>query len=124
MKRRNTPTKKKILEIFEGADEAICSSMIEEQLKGNVDRSTVYRILQAFEKDGLIHKVVDPSGKIFYAACKKCSTEEHKHNHFHFKCQKCEKVECLDEHITIPKLDGYFVNDFYGVINGLCQQCI
>ncbi|MFT5822882.1 MAG: Fur family ferric uptake transcriptional regulator [Crocinitomix sp.] len=123
MKRRNTPTKKKILKIFEGADEAVCSSMIEGQLKGNVDRSTVYRILKAFEKDGIIHKVVDPSGKIFYALCKKCSTEEHSHDHFHFKCQKCEKIECLDQNISIPKLDGYLINDFYGIINGLCQQC-
>lgn len=123
MKRRNTPTRRKILTLFEIASEAICSSMIEEQLSGTADRSTIYRTLQAFEEDGLIHKIVDPTGKIFYAACKKCSDEEHVHNHFHFKCEKCQKVECLDEKISIPKLKGHVVNDFYGVVNGLCVNC-
>jgi len=123
VKRRNTPTRKKILEMFKTSTEAISSAMIEESLSGTADRSTVYRTLQAFEEDGLIHKVVDPSGKLFYAACKKCSHEEHAHNHFHFKCEKCEKVECLDEKVKMPALKGYIIHDFYGVVNGVCSNC-
>jgi Fur family ferric uptake transcriptional regulator len=123
MKRRNTPNKKRILEIFESSKEAICSSMLEDRLIGEIDRSTIYRILLSFEEDGLIHKIVDPSGKIFYAACKKCTSDEHVHNHFHFKCEKCEKIECLDEKISLPELTGYKIKDFFGVVNGLCFDC-
>jgi Fur family ferric uptake transcriptional regulator len=124
MKRRETPTKRKILLLFEGSSVALSSSMIEAELLGEVDRSTVYRILMSFEKDGVIHKIADPEGKVFYALCKSCSTNEHHHNHFHFKCNKCNKIECLDQKIPEPSKKGYVFNDFFGLIDGVCPKCV
>lgn len=123
MKRRETPTKKKILDIFLASNIALSSPMLEEALNNSVDRSTVYRILRSFEKDGKIHKIVDPNGKIFYAACKSCSSDSHFHNHFHFKCNECNKIECLEQSLPEPNKKGYVFNDFYGLVDGLCATC-
>ncbi len=123
MGKRNTPAKQKILDLFLNSQSALCSSMIEEELEGSVDRSTVYRIIRGFEKEGKIHKVVDSKGKIFYAACNMCSSSHHHHNHLHFKCTKCETVECLDMSISFPKKEGYEFHNFYGLINGICATC-
>lgn len=123
MKRRETPAKKKILDIFLTSDIALNSPMLEAALNNQVDRSTVYRILQSFEKDGRIHKIVDSNGKIFYAACKNCSSESHFHNHFHFKCNQCNQIECLDQKVPQPDKKGYVFKEFYGLIDGVCATC-
>ena len=43
--------------------------------------------------------------------------------HIILECEKCEKIECLDEKIALPELTGYKIKDFFGVVNGLCLNC-
>ena len=66
---------------------------IERQM-GEVDRATIYRILNRFCADGVVHKVVADDGKQYFAICVKCD-EENKlpDNHYHFRCTNCQTIE-------------------------------
>lgn len=90
------------------------------------DKVTLYRTIQAFEKKGLIHKVIDESGLDKYAMCgDECSTQEHNHEHVHFYCLKCGKTECLSEHIELlVKLPTNYTKKHSNfLISGLCAHC-
>ncbi len=122
-KRRNTPATQKIMELLKSSDSAQSQDMIEEKLQGSVNRVTIYRILNRFCEDGITHKVVSEDGKNFFALCRNCGKKKHFHNHFHFQCIKCEKVECLEQpvEITLPK--GYDFINMNAWISGICKNC-
>lgn len=103
--------------------EAMSQDMIEEKMKGNVDRVTIYRILNSFCEDGIVHKVVSDEGKNYFALCNKCDKENHYHDHFHFKCIKCQKVECLMEEVTIKLPKGYQSENVNCWVSGYCSDC-
>ena len=97
--------------------------MIEQGLSGDMDRVTIYRILKSFEEDGLIHKIVDENSKSHYALCQEC-TSHHVHNHMHFQCTNCEKVECLDYDLEVPMPNGYQLKSMQLIASGLCKDCV
>lgn len=124
MKRRNTPSKTAVLSALESADTALSHDMLLETLEDTVDRATIYRILNRFCADGLVHRIVADDGKQYFALCEDCShQEEHSHNHFHFRCLNCERMECLSTEVSVNLPAGYRAENFNGVISGVCQRC-
>lgn len=124
MARRQTPSKSAILTILkEAGGGALSHDMLQDELEKNVDRSTIYRVLNRFHQDGVLHKVVCDDGKQYFAYCTNCEQEKHHHNHFHFRCQNCGKVECLNEEIGIGLPKGYEAKTFNGIISGYCNDC-
>lgn len=123
MTRRKTQSKKAILSILKEAGEALSHEMLQEKLEKEVDRTTIYRVLNRFYEDGIIHKVVCDDGKQYFAYCINCGNDKHHHNHFHFRCQNCGKVECLNREMEIDLPNGYEVKTFNGVISGYCNDC-
>lgn len=123
MKRRNTPAKSEILAIFEGAEVALSQDMIEQKIEGNIDRVTIYRILNSFYEDGIVHRITSDEGKHYYALCSTCKAEDHRHNHFHFRCLSCNTVECLKQETSIPLPKGYVMEDVNLLISGYCNSC-
>lgn len=97
--------------------------MIEEKINGEADRVTIYRVLNRLCKDGIAHKVTSDMGKSYYALCKSCDGDQHTHDHFHFKCLDCEKVECLNEPITLTLPKGYQLESMNCWVSGHCDQC-
>ena len=69
MKRRNTPAKNAILTLLNQAGTALSQDMIEEKVKGEMDRVTIYRVLNSFCEDGITHKVLADDGKYYFALC-------------------------------------------------------
>ena len=58
-----------------------------ESLMNDVDRVTLYRILNVFEEKGIIHKVFDLNGTANYAICtSNCQEHRHHDEHLHFNC--------------------------------------
>jgi Fur family transcriptional regulator, ferric uptake regulator len=61
-----------------------------------------------------------------YALCNDhCSSEDHHHDHVHFKCSKCGQTNCLDE-IIIPPIGlpkGYKPQEMSLLIQGVCDKC-
>ncbi|MBF0597237.1 Fur family transcriptional regulator [Faecalibacter rhinopitheci] len=123
MKRRNTPQKIAVLELFESNTTALNQETIEKLLHEKMDRATIYRILKCFCEDGKLHKVLGDDGISYYALCKSCKDEEHHHNHFHFQCEKCNEVICLKEEIQINLPNGFEMTHCNCVITGICPKC-
>ncbi|MDD2982358.1 MAG: transcriptional repressor [Crocinitomicaceae bacterium] len=123
IKKRQTVSKRKVLDFFKKHDHAISHELIEQGLSGSMDRVTIYRILKSFEEDGLIHKIVDENSKSHYALCQECNSQ-HVHNHMHFQCTNCEKVECLDYDLEVPMPNGYQLKNMQLIASGLCKDCV
>lgn len=123
MKRRNTATKTAVLSVLEQAGGALSHDKIRERVTGDMDRATIYRILNRFCDDGIVHRIVADDGKQYFALCEDCSHEAHHHNHFHFRCLNCDRVECLTSEISVNLPAGYRAENFNGVISGQCGRC-
>ncbi len=125
MKRRTTATQTEILTLLEAANTALSHEMVQSELGANMDRATIYRVLNRFCEDGRVHRIVGDDGKQYFALCLNCGElrESHTHNHFHFRCLECGKVECLKHDIKVPLPDGYTSERFNGFISGRCKNC-
>ncbi len=124
MKRRNTPTKQAVLDLFDSRETALNQEQIELQLQEKMDRATIYRILNNFCEDGVMHKVVGDDGINYFAMCKtSCQEKQHQHDHFHFRCTACNQLVCLNEEIKINLPEGFSMKDCNCVITGVCHNC-
>jgi len=97
-----------------------------EGLMEDVDRVTLYRILNVFEEKGIIHKVFDLNGTANYAICtSNCQEHLHHDEHLHFNCTVCNKVYCLNE-LNLPAFNlpsGFKAEGFTLYASGTCPQC-
>jgi Fur family transcriptional regulator, ferric uptake regulator len=124
MNRRNTPSKELVLKLLESSPSALSQDILEEKIKGKMDRVTIYRVLNRFCEDGIAHKMVSDEGKYYYALCRGCKkTEQHTHQHIHFRCLNCEKVECLPNTLRPRLPNGYepLFSNYW--ISGYCKTC-
>lgn len=123
MTKRNTKTKQIILESLKKTETAVSGEILQERLAGLVDRATIYRTLNSFCEDGIIHKILADDGKQYFAICINCNGKEHHHNHLHFRCLNCGKVECLQHEIELKLPEGYSAENFNGFVSGYCASC-
>ncbi len=125
-KLRVTSCRRDVLNTFLGKHVALSHADLEEALKENFDRVTIYRTLKTFLDSDLIHKVLDDSGTAKYALCNHSAEEpHHDHEHVHFKCEICGKTNCLEE-ISLPKInlpDGYQAKEMNLLVQGVCKYC-
>lgn len=122
MKRRSTKSKEDVLQALKARGSAMSHEMLEAESEG-YNRATIYRILNRFREDGIVHRIIGANGKQYFAVCRNCEKENHNHNHIHFQCNNCEKVECLEDEpkINLPK--DYILKDFNALVSGLCSDC-
>lgn len=123
MKRRNTTSKQEILAVLRKANSALSHDMIQLEVGSTIDRATIYRVLNSFCQDGIVHQIVGDDGKQYFALCVRCEGNKHHHNHFHFRCLECGTVECLKSEIAVVLPTGYTTERFNGVISGRCKKC-
>ena len=113
-----------VLEFFMNQKKALSFKDLEEEFKG-YDRVTLYRTLHAFTEHGVLHKIPDDSGFATYGLCHNtCDSDEHNHDHIHFKCNECGSIECLDQHIPTIEVPGYHVTEANIILNGICKTCV
>jgi Fur family ferric uptake transcriptional regulator len=126
-RRRNTPSKSLILKYLQEAKEAVSHEMIEASVGEKMNRVTIYRILNAFEEDGIVHKVVSDNGVAHYALCaNNCDhthNHNHLHNHIHFRCEKCNSLTCMDESVDLKVPKGYQIKSTNLTVSGVCPDC-
>jgi Fur family ferric uptake transcriptional regulator len=78
-----------------------------------MNKTTIYRVLDKLEDDGILHSFLDKNGVKWYAKCNGCSKAEHVDIHPHFECIDCGKIDCIDLDLTYQK---YQVEKFLGLI--------
>jgi Fur family ferric uptake transcriptional regulator len=97
-----------------------------ERVLSDIDRVTLYRILNTFEEKGIIHKVFDLNGTSNFAMCSSDCEENHHHDeHLHFNCTNCKNVYCLDD-LHLPPInlpEGFKSEGFTLYATGLCPKC-
>lgn len=115
-----------VLKLIADQEAATSQPMLEKVLGEEVDRVTLYRILKTFEEKGILHKVIDLNGTANYAICSSdCSAQSHHDEHFHFNCNNCHKVYCMDDfHLPAIALPSGFKAETLNLsITGICSHC-
>ena len=123
MQRRNTPSQAAVLSLLKNADDALSHEMIEARITTNTSRSTIYRILNRFEEDGVVHRIIAEDGKQYFALCEECDHREHRDDHPHFRCLRCGRVECLAQSVRVEVPAGYRAEKLSITISGYCKGC-
>lgn len=123
---RQTPVRRAVLQVLAESQFALSGSEIELQIGPSTDRITLYRTLKSFEENGLIHRVIDSTDTIRYAACSiECSAQAHFDNHVHFKCTACQHIYCLTQvaipAVTLPDKFEAQTRDY--LLAGVCRAC-
>jgi len=121
---RVTSCRRDVLQTFLQRKIALSHADLEEALKENFDRVTIYRTLKTFLENDLIHKVLDDSGATKYALCLH-EIQSHDHEHVHFKCEKCGQTICIEE-ISLPQIplpNGYIEKEKNLLVHGICKNC-
>ena len=123
MKRRSTPTKEAVLSLLSNAGKAMSQDVIEKKIEQNIDRATIYRVLNRFCEDGILHRIVAEDGKQYFAVCIKCEEKKLADHHFHFRCTVCQTIKCLPVPVQFSLPKGYQVESVNCILTGVCKDC-
>ena len=124
MKRRNTQTKEAVLNLLTETGKAMSQDAIEKNIGIEINRATIYRVLNRFCEDGVTHKIVAEDGKQYFAVCIQCDQKNTTSNdHFHFRCTTCQTIECLPIPVVFTMPPGYAVESVNCVLTGECKDC-
>ena len=88
----------------------------------NIDRVTVYRVLEWLTDQGLAHRLSGDDRIWRFTAERK----DHVGNHPHFKCIKCGEMICLNDELRLPKISvpsGYRTEQIEVTVKGHCPSC-
>ena len=121
---RKTKSVKLLIDEFEKHSSAISVITSIERLGSQMNKTTVYRVLDKLEDDGFLHSFLGKNGNKWYAKCNDCSGSEHHDAHAHFQCLSCGKVDCLTTDFVIPKIPNRRVDVSQVLLQGSCEECI
>lgn len=123
MNRRNTPTKEAVLSVLHTSTKAMSQDAIEKKIDVSINRATIYRVLNRFCDDGILHRIVADDGKQYFAVCIKCDDKQKPLHHFHFRCTICDTIECLPVPVHFSLAKEYEVESVNCVLTGICKDC-
>ena len=122
---RQTRARREVLMTLLSAGEALSHHELERRLKRghDVDRVTLYRVLEWLTEQGLAHKLSGHDRVWRYSAAGHAPAGGR--SHAHFECSACGKVICLDEArlpaISLPA--GYRRRAVEITVKGRCDTC-
>lgn len=120
---RRTKTVERILVAFRDPKEALSAKMLLCRMDEGVNKTTVYRLLDRLEDDGVVHSFSGDDSIKYYARCHSCSDKLHLHSHPHFQCVSCDKVRCLDFEVTLDAPENLQVMESQILLKGHCELC-
>lgn len=120
---RKTKSLDLLLGIFNESSNAFSVVQLVKKTEKHMNKTTVYRILDRLEEEGVIHSFNDTNGLRWYAKCNECSKGHHMDTHPHFQCSSCGNIECLSVNITIPKVPGFEIDSAEIMLVGTCKSC-
>lgn len=108
---------------MEDQSRAFAISELLDNLKGKMNRSTVYRTLDKLIEKRLIVKLIDSSGETIYILNRNTRLENSSQPHL--KCRQCGVLLSLPsfpvDYMNI--LTNYGVNNLNLVLDGFCSDC-
>ena len=121
--KRKTKSVDLLLNEFKKQSGAISTTSLIDRLNTEINKTTIYRVLDKLEDDGVVHSFVGSRGIKWYAKCSDCSQHEHHDIHPHFQCLECGKMDCLHVDIEIPNIQNREVTVSQVLIQGKCEEC-
>lgn len=124
---RQTPLLQSVLEILKQKKKPLSVPEFQELLqKQNLtpNKTTLYRMLEKLQEAGEVETLLLDSKVTYY--------ELKTHHHHHFRCQRCDSIECvtdpeLETHIHALedklKAKGFKVEDHHFSLSGTCSHC-
>lgn len=120
----STRQKDLILSIIQSMDHEFTIREIYNSIPDTTSLTTVYRLVDQLEQEGIINKAIGSDGNTYYQYIEKCDC-----NHFYLKCEKCGSlthVECdfvndLENHILEDH--KFRLNCEHIIMNGICYEC-
>ena len=70
---RKTQSIELLLAEFNASDSAIAAIELIKRLDSKMNKTTVYRVLDKLEDDGIVHSFLDKKGIKWYAKCNSCT---------------------------------------------------
>jgi len=120
---RKTESVEILLNEFSEKSTALSTVELIRRLDRVLNKTTIYRVLDKLEDDGVLHSFLGFDGVKWFAKCRACSKTNHSDIHPHFQCVSCGKSECLDLTIDIPDITNREVLFTQLLIKGKCGLC-
>jgi Fur family ferric uptake transcriptional regulator len=121
---RKTKSVEALLNEFDhNSSGAISAVSLIKTLGSKYNKTTIYRVLDKLEEDGVLHSFLGKNGIKWYAKCNGCSANKHQDLHPHFQCMDCGKVDCLDYSVSLPEIPNREIVISQLLIQGKCQEC-
>ncbi len=119
---RQTKSVKSILKVFEARNTPISAVELIELFSNQMNKSTVYRILERLQEASTLHSFIGKDGVKWYAVCHCLDSSNHQ-IHPHFQCNNCGKIECLPINISVPQVAKYNIESASLLLSGKCTNC-
>tara|TARA_Y100000996_G_scaffold254178_1_gene199952 strand:- start:69 stop:443 length:375 start_codon:yes stop_codon:yes gene_type:complete len=94
-----------------------------QKFKNDMNKTTVYRILDRLEKSNILHSFLDNQGLKRYAKNNTEKTQSTGH-HPHFLCEECGVSSCVSIEMKIPVLPNCKIKDSEQLLIGQCKKCL
>lgn len=121
--KRRTPSVDLLMKEFHNSNGAISVIELVNRLQMQINKTTIYRVLDKLEDDGVLHSFLDKNGSKCYAKCSDCSKHHHQDRHPHFQCIECGKMDCLQVDIHIPNVPNIKIITSQILLQGKCESC-
>jgi len=125
---KKTPVRLGVLEILSNSDRPLDVLEMLEKLPAPTEPVTVYRTINTFVEKKIIHRIRSEDRSWRYAIGHHSKAPDHQHAHF--VCDACGKVECIDEDKAPVKTaeyptppPGYRVSYPEILLHGTCAKC-
>lgn len=120
---RKTKSLEKIMNLFNNSSKAYSAVELISMFNSQMNKTTIYRILEKLQKRGILHSFVGIKGIKWYAKCKGCSSQSHFDAHPHFQCKLCGNLDCLSLDIQIPNINNRTIESAQILVFGKCEKC-
>lgn len=90
----------------------------------SIDKSNIFRALNIFKANRLVHVIESIEGTK-YELCHSHHPHHDEDLHPHFYCERCQQTFCLDN-MPLPQVDvpkGYTVHSINLIVKGICPEC-
>lgn len=118
------PTPNRLLVVEAMLDAQSPLSLIDlETLLGNIERSSILRVLMMLKQHNVVRDLQDGRGISKYEIVQRQG--EVSNAHVHFYCESCQKTFCFEE-ISIPQIEipeNFVVSKANYMLKGTCPKC-
>ena len=124
----HTPNRQRLLEVIGNNSSPLSAQQIYETLKrtDNINRVTVYRILDLLVDNGLVDRINGGGRSFVYGL----APNENHPAHPHFFCKSCGSLECLNPqslNVDLQPMQRTFAGLIEHVevrVDGVCKNCL